>query len=159
MAQMRTGELWLRSALWIVLGWWIGGWALFAFVVARTAFRVLPSTQIAGQLVAPVLASLHLYGAAAGIALAGLAWALARRGIAIWLPLAMSALCLVSHFGVTAQIEAIRDLAFGPEGTQEIALRFQHLHRLSMGLYTAVGLGGYALLWVHARADAAPGSR
>lgn len=150
----QDGAPWLRAALWTLLGWWIGGWALFAFVVARTAFRVLPSTQLAGQLVGPILAALHLYGAVAGVALAVLAWALARRGLAVWLPLAMSALCLVSHFGVTAQIEAIRDLAFGPEGSQEIALRFQHLHRLSMAIYTAVGVAGYALVWVHARADA-----
>ncbi|HZO09985.1 MAG TPA: DUF4149 domain-containing protein [Myxococcota bacterium] len=144
----------LRAALWIALGWWIGGWALFAFVVAPAAFGRLPSTRIAGQLVGPVLAVLHLYGAVAGIVLAALAWALARRGAAVWLPLAMSALCLVSHFGVTAQIEAIRELVFGPGGSPEIALRFQHLHRASMAIYTAVGLGGYALVWVHARADA-----
>jgi len=154
----RSRALWLRTALWVLLGWWIGGWALFAFVVAPTAFGVLPSTQIAGQLVAPVLTTLHLYGAVAGLALAVLAWALARSGVALWLPIAMSALCLASHFGVTAQIEAIRDLAFGPEGSSEIALRFQHLHRLSMWIYTAVGIGAYALVWVHARADAARGS-
>ena len=46
---------------------------------------------------------------------------------------------------MTAQIEAIRDLAFGPEGSPEIALRFQHLHRLSMGIYTSVGIGAFAL--------------
>jgi uncharacterized protein DUF4149 len=153
----RSRALWLRTALWVLLGWWIGGWALFAFVVAPTAFGVLPTIQVAGRLVAPVLATLHLYGAGAGLALAALAGALSRRGIALWLPLAMSALCLASHFGVTAQIEAIRDLAFGPEGSGEIALRFQHLHRLSMWIYTAVGVGAYALVWVHARADAAQG--
>ena len=145
--------LWLRAALWTLLGWWIGGWALFAFVVAPTAFGALPSTQVAGRLVGPVLAALHLYGAGAGFALALLAWALSRRGFAVWLPLAMSALCLASHFGVTARIEAIRDLVFGPDGNPEVALRFQHLHRLSMAIYTLVGVGGYALLWVHARAD------
>ena len=147
--------LWLRSALWILLGWWLGGWALFAFVVAPFAFGRLPSTQVAGQLVGPVLGVLHLYGAAAGVAMAALAWGLARRGAALWLPLAMSALCLASHFGVTAEIARIRDLVFGPGGSPEIALRFQHLHRASMLIYTAVGLAGYALVWIHARADAA----
>jgi hypothetical protein len=153
----RSRAVWLRTALWILLGWWIGGWALFAFVVAPTAFGVLPTTKIAGRFVAPVLATLHLYGGIAGLALAGLAWAMSRRGIALWLPVAMSALCFVSHFGVTTQIEAIRDLAFGPEGSGEIALRFQHLHRLSMWIYTTVGVGAYVLVWVHARADAPQG--
>src|SRR5262245_48888935 len=152
-------DRWLRCALWTALGWWLGGWALFAFAVAPVAFSRLPSTQVAGQLVGPVLAALHLYGAAAGVALAGLAWGLARRGAALWLPLAMSGLCLVSHFGVTAEIEAIRDLVFGPGGSPEIALRFQQLHRASMAIYTVVGLGGYALVWIHAGADAATGTR
>ena len=127
---------------------------LDAFVVAPTAFRVLPSTQIAGQLIGPVLAALHLYGAAAGIALAALAWGLARTGWCVWIPLGMGALCAVSHFGVTAQIEAIRPLAFGPGGSPELAARFQLLHQVSMGIYTAVGLAGFVLVALHARADA-----
>jgi hypothetical protein len=111
---------WLRACLWLLLGGWLGAWILFAFVVAPTAFRVLPSTQIAGELVGPVLAALHLYGVGAGIALAVLAWALARTGAGVWIPLAMGALCLLSQFGVTGQIEAIRGLAFGPSGNQEL---------------------------------------
>jgi hypothetical protein len=144
----------LRAALWLLLGGWIGAWVFFAFVVAPTAFRVLPTTQVGGQLVGPVLRALHLYGAGAGVALAALAWGLARSGVGLWIPLAMSALCLVSHFGVTAQIEAIRPLVFGPAGSPEIAARFQLLHRLSMGIYTAVGGAGFLLVAIHARADA-----
>ena len=150
-----AGGLWLRAISWGLLGGWIGAWLFFAFVVAPTAFRVLPSTQIAGQLIGPVLATLHLYGAAAGVALAALAWGLSRTGVCLWLPLAMSALCLVSHFGVTAQIEAIRPLAFGPEGSPGMAARFHLLHQLSMGIYTAVGLAGFLLVALHARADSA----
>jgi hypothetical protein len=149
----RAGGVLGRSLRWLLLGGWIGAWVLFAFVVAPTAFRTLPSTRIAGQLIGPVLAVLHLYGAAAGVALAALAWGSARTGALLWLPLAMSALCLVSHFGVTAQIEGIRPLVFGPEGSPEIAARFQLLHRLSMGIYTIVGLAGFALVVLHARAD------
>jgi len=150
-----AGGLWLRAISWLLLGGWSGTWVFFAFVVAPTAFRVLPSTQIAGQLIGPVLATLHLYGAAAGVALAALAWGLSRTGLCVWLPLAMSALCLVSHFGVTAQIEAIRPLAFGPEGSPGMAARFQLLHQLSMGIYSAVGLAGFVLVALHARVDSA----
>jgi hypothetical protein len=127
---------------------------LFAFVVAPTAFRVLPTTQVAGQLVGPVLRALHLYGAGAGVALAALSWFLARSGPGLWIPLVMSALCLLSHFGVTTQIEAVRPLVFGPGGSPEIAARFHLLHRVSMGIYTAVGLAGFLLVAIHARADA-----
>jgi hypothetical protein len=118
---------------------------------------VLPTTRIAGQLVGPVLAALHLYGIAAGIALAALAWVLARTGAGFWIPLVMAALCLVSHFGVTAQIEVVRPLAFGPSGSPEMAARFQQLHQISMGIYTAVGLAGFGLVAIHARADAGGG--
>ena len=152
--QGSAGDAWLRGALWLLLGGWLGAWVLFAFVVAPTAFRALPSTQIAGRLVGPVLGALHLYGVAAGIALAAVAWAMARTGACLWIPLAMSALCLLSQFGVTAQIESIRGLAFGPGGSPEIAARFQLLHQLSMGIYTAVGLAGFLLAAIHARADA-----
>jgi len=144
----------LRLALWTLLGGWTGGWVLFALVVARVAFAALPTTELAGRVVGPVLAALHLYGAAAGVALAALAWALARGPATTALPLVLSALCLVSHFGVTAEIESIRDLVFGPGGSAELAARFHLLHQLSMGIYASVGLGAYALLWLHVRADA-----
>jgi hypothetical protein len=147
--------VWLRALSWLLLGGWIGAWVLFAFVVAPTAFRVLPSTQIAGQLIGPVLTTLHLYGAAAGVTLSCLAWGLSRTGVRVWLPLAMSALCLVSQFGVTSRIEAIRPLVFGPQGGPEFAARFQLLHQLSMGIYTAVGLAAFVLVALQARADSA----
>jgi hypothetical protein len=149
----------LHAALWLLLGGWLGAWTLFAFVVAPTVFRVLPSTQVAGQLVAPVLTALHLYGVGAGMALAAIAWALTRTGVALWLPLAMGALCFVSQFGVTAQIEAIRALVFGPSGSPELAARFQLLHRISMGIYTTVGVAGFALVAIHARTDTAARDR
>jgi hypothetical protein len=155
-ASAGAGGVWLRAALWLLLGGWLGAWTLFAFVVAPTAFRVSPSTHVAGQVVGPVLTALHLYGGGAGLALSALAWALARRGLALWLPLAMSTLCLVSQFGVTAEIEVVRELAFGPGGSAELAARFQRLHRLSMAIYATVGAAGFVLLAIHARADAPP---
>ncbi len=148
-----ASAVWLHAALWLLLAGWLGAWILFAFVVAPTAFRVLPTTRVAGQLVGPVLTALHLYGVGAGLALAALAWGLARTGASLWIPLAMGALCLVSQFGVTAQIEAIRPLAFGPSGSPEMAARFQLLHRVSMGIYTAVGVAGFVLVAIHSRAD------
>lgn len=150
----RVDTAWLRAAEWLLLGAWIGAWLFFALVVAPTAFRALPSTQIAGRLIGPVLATLHLTGAALGPALAALAWGLSRTGIHLWLPLAMGAICAVSHFGVTAQIEIVRPLAFGTEGSPEMAARFQLLHRISMGIYAAVGLAGLLLAALRARADA-----
>jgi hypothetical protein len=143
----------LRGLLWLLLGGWIGSWLLFALVVAPTAFRVLPSTAVAGTLVAPVLDALHLYGAAAGLALAALALALRRGALRVALPLSMAAACLYSQFGVTAELAEIRDQVFGPAGNEAIAARFSHLHRLSLGIYSAVLLAALALLGLHAVDD------
>jgi hypothetical protein len=143
-----------RTALWLLLGGWVGSWALFGLVVAPTAFRILPSTQIAGQLVGPVLTALHLYGGLAGVALALLARGLGRRPLLVALPLLMGALCLASHFGISLRLDEIRDLAFGPTGNSQAAGRFNLLHQVSLGIYVAVGLMAVALTALHASADA-----
>ena len=129
----------LRSTLWLTLGGWVGSWALFALVIARLAFRVLPSPEIAGHLVAPVLEVLHWYGAAAGVVIA--------------LPIALAAACLVTQLGVTPQLEAIRDLAFGPAGNVEAAARYRHLHGISMAIFSVVLMGAIGLVVLHVREE------
>ena len=146
----------LRTLLWLLLGSWIGSWLLFALVVAPTAFRVLPSTHAAGALVGPVLDALHLYGAAAGVALSGLALALRRGRLRIALPLVMAAACLYSQFGVSSELAEIRDQVFGPEGSELLAARFNQLHRISMEIYSAVLVGALVLLGLHAASEATP---
>lgn len=147
-----TGAM-LRAGLWFLLGSWLGAWFLFAFSVAPAAFGAL-KPEAAGSVVGPVLGVLHLYGGGMGLLLALLA---RRLGRGLWhqaLPLVMAALCLFSQFWVTAEIAAIRDLAFGPDGSAEAIVRFGSLHRISMGIYTSVGLLAIALTGLHARADA-----
>jgi hypothetical protein len=122
--------------------------------VARTVFTVLPSTELAGKVVAPVLTALHLYGAAAGIALAGLALALGRGTLRVALPLALAAACLYSQFGVSAEMAEIGALAFGPGGSEQIAARWAHLHRVSMEIFVVVSVCIVWLVGLHARSDA-----
>jgi len=150
-------EISLRFFLWLLLGCWIGSWAGFALLVAPTAFRVLPSTELAGQVVGPVVSALHGYGAAAGVLLALLAWILGRGALLVVLPLAAAAACAYSELVITPQIAAIRPLVFGPEGNPELAARFGHLHRISVLIFLSVGLSTLVLLAVHVRADA-PGN-
>ena len=145
----------IRGALWLTLGGWIGAWLLFGLVVAPTAFRVLPSAQVAGSLIGPVLEALQLFGSAAGLLLALIAWLLGR-GAARWaLPLAMSAACLYSQFGLSAEIAEIQNGAFGPQGSEVLAARFNHLHRLSVAIFLCVGISALVLAGLHARDDAA----
>ncbi len=143
----------LRCALWVVLGGWVGCWVFFGAVVAPSAFRVLPSTELAGRLVGPVLGALQVFGGVAGIALALLAWALGRGRTTVAIPALMAAVCLVSHFGISREIASIRDLAFGPEGNAEMAARFTWLHQLSVDLYIGVGIAALVLMALHTRCE------
>jgi uncharacterized protein DUF4149 len=143
----------LRGVLWLLLGGWVGSWLLFALIVAPTAFRVLPSAGAAGALVAPVLDALHLYGAAAGLILAALAVALRRGPLRVALPIAMAAACLYTQFGVSAELAEIRDIVFGPEGSEQLAARFNHLHRLSVAIFSSVLIAALVLAALHAVSD------
>jgi hypothetical protein len=143
----------LRSALWLLLGGWVGSWACFGMLVAPLAFQLLPSTRIAGSLVGPILNALHLYGAAAGGILALLAWRLERGRLLVGLPLLLTAACLYTHFGVSAEMAEISGQAFGPEGSEVLSARFNELHRRSLAIFLAVSAATLALVFLHARAD------
>lgn len=132
---------------------WFGATLLFAFSVAPTAFRVLPGAEMAGQMVGPVLRSLHLFGLVAGLVLAALAWALDRPRWLIALPLLLAAACAFSEFVVTAEISGVLPHELGGPGPEERAARFALLHRLSMAIFTLVGLGAAATAAGHVYAD------
>jgi len=150
------GQTALRTCLWLLLGGWFGSYLFFGAVVTPTAFAVLPSIELAGKLIGPVLTKLHLYGALAGIALALVSKSIGRGPLMVAAPIALSALCLYSHFGVSAQLAEIRDLSFGPDGTAEAAARFAALHRISLAIFIGVGIAVTALIGFHARADSRP---
>ena len=142
-----------RSVLWLALGGWVGSWACFGLLVAPMAFQLLPSTRIAGSLVGPILTALHLYGSVAGGILALLAWRLERGPLRIGLPLLMAIACLYTQFGVSAEIAEISSQTFGPEGNEELATRFNQLHRLSLAIFIVVSAGAIGLVVLHARSD------
>ncbi len=150
-----TGTV-LRSLLWLLLGGWVGAWALFGTVIAPTAFRVLPSTEMAGTVIGPVLTALHLYGAFAGFGVSAVAAALRRGRLRVALPLLLAIACLYSHFGVSSEISEIRDQVFHPGGNEALAARWNTLHQLSLGIYLAVSGAILWLLVLHAASDSQP---
>jgi hypothetical protein len=145
----------IKFLLWLLLGGWIGAWVTFGGLVAPTAFRALPSHELAGQVVGPVVSALHGYGMAAGPLLALLAWMLGRHWLLIAIPLLAAAACAWSELAITPQIAAVRPLALGPGGTPELAARFGHLHRVSVLIFLFVGVTTLVLLAAHVLADAA----
>jgi hypothetical protein len=138
----------------MLLGGWLGAWLLFALVVAPTAFHVLPSVEAAGELVGPVLRALHLYGVGAGLAVAALGAALRRGRLAAGLAVSLALVCGFSQFVVSGAIVQVLPSALGPGSLPDAAARFSHLHRLSVALYSLVGVGVATLVVLHSRADA-----
>jgi uncharacterized membrane protein len=57
----------LRFLMLLSLVVWIGGLVLFAFVLAPTAFQVLPNTHLAGNVVGRALGKLHWLAVFSGI--------------------------------------------------------------------------------------------
>lgn len=141
----------LQAMAWVLLAGWFGSFAFFAFVLAPTAFEVLPSQEAAGALVAPVLAILHNYGIVAGLSLAILGAALRRGWISIALPLALAATCALSEYGVTPRINEVEPHAFGESQEKEAAVSFSQLHQTSRHLFGITMLGTLGLIVVQAR--------
>jgi sirohydrochlorin ferrochelatase len=149
----------LRPVLWIALGAWLGAMLFFGAVVARATFEVIPSADLAGQLVGRVLAPLQLGGAAVGIALSALGGALGRGRVAVLLPLLLALVCLVNHFGVTPAVAEIRLGRLADAGADPgMAQRFARLHLLSVSLFMVTASGAVLLAVVHALAEAREGT-
>lgn len=141
----------LEAVAWVLLAGWFGATWFFAWVIAPTAFQVLPSQAAGGTLVAPLLASLHHYGIVAGASLAVLGAALRRGWIAIALPLALAATCAVSQYAVTPGINEVQPRSFGVHQEEDAAEAFSSLHQLSRALFGVVQLGTLGLILVYAR--------
>lgn len=106
----------LRFLMMLSLVLWLGGIMFFAFVVAPTLFVVLPSHELAGAVVSPVLRRLHWIGLCCGIAylvlsLLGSRWQhswtqpLALRHVLVCL---MIVFVLISQFGIGAKMNRLR---------------------------------------------------
>jgi Domain of unknown function (DUF4149) len=147
----------LRCLMLLSLIVWLGGLIFFSFVVAPTAFSVLPSRHLAGSVVSRSLTLLHWMGLISGLVFLatsmlssrlsyGSAHPLAVRHLLI---VAMLVLTAVSQFGISPRMAALRaslgeidnvpasDLARG---------QFNALHRWSTRLEIGVFLLGLVLV-------------
>src|SRR5580698_6544579 len=106
----------LRFLMLLSLVVWIGGLIFFAFVLAPTAFTVLPTTHLAGNVVGRALSKLHWIAIFSGIIFLvssllysrftdGTAHVFAARHILLC---AMLALTLVSQFGIMPRMDTLR---------------------------------------------------
>ncbi len=144
----------LATLLWIALGGWIGAMTLFAAVVTPTIFRNVSSPEQAGHLVGPILAAIHLYGVAAGVGIAALSLGLGRGVRVPLLALLLAGASAYSHFGVSEAIAELRDQAFGATPDVDAQERWAELHRRSVWIFGATGLGAIGLAFMNAFREA-----
>jgi len=153
----------LRFLMLLSLVVWIGGLIFFAFVLAPTAFQVLPDTHLAGNVVGRALGKLHWIAIFAGIVFLlssllyssltqGTAHVFAMRHILICLMLAFT---LVSQFWIIPRMDTLRaqvgDFAQVPL-TNPARVQFDALHVWSTRVEGAVLILGLITVFLTASA-------
>jgi uncharacterized membrane protein len=141
---------------------WIGGLIFFAFVLAPTAFTVLPTTHLAGNVVGRALSKLHWIAIGSGIVFLissllysritdGAAHVFAARHVLLCL---MLALTLVSQFGIMRRMDTLR-VSLGDVNSAPIdnpdRIQFEALHVWSTRVEGAVLLLGLVVVYLTAQ--------
>jgi len=145
---------------------WIGGLIFFAFVLAPTAFQVLPNTHLAGNLVGRALGKLHWIAIVSGVIFLltsllysrlteGTTHVFAMRHVLLCL---MLALTLFSQFWIIPRMDTLRaqvgDFTSVPLNNPE-RVQFDALHVWSTRVEGAVLLLGLVAVYLTASALAA----
>lgn len=154
----------LRFLMLLSLVIWIGGIIFFAFVLAPTVFNpsILPTRQLAGNVVNRSLGILHWMAIGCGIIFAvtsmidsrvvsGMAEPFAPRHLLIYL---MILLTLVSMFAVGAKMQVLRQQMVAIDEVPHNdprRMEFNRLHVWSTRIEGTVLLLGLAVLYLTAR--------
>jgi Domain of unknown function (DUF4149) len=126
-----------------LLSLWLGVASLFSFVVAPAAFKVLPTTWMAGNVVNRVLGVTEIVGIAAGIVLLLLLLAAKPARRALWfegIALVLMTLSMIaSKFVVSKQLHSLREqygeaLSTMPLATSGPRFAFALNHQFSVAL-------------------------
>lgn len=140
---------------------WIGGLIFFAFVLAPTAFQVLPSTHLAGNVVGRALSKLHWIAILSGVVFLvsslvysrltdGTAHVFAGRHVLLCL---MLTLTLLSQFWIMPRMDTLRaqvvDFASVPVDNPA-RVQFDALHVWSTRVEAAVLLLGLVVVYLTA---------
>jgi len=153
----------LRYVMLLSLVVWIGGGIFFAFVLAPTAFQVLPNSHLAGNVVGRALGKLHWIAIISGIVflisslaynrlMNGTAGVFAMRNLLVCV---MLVLTLVSQFWIIPRMDTLRasvgDFAAVPLNNPQ-RLQFDALHVWSTRVEGAVLLLGLVVVYMAASA-------
>ena len=142
---------------------WIGGLMFFAFVLAPTAFQVLPNTHLAGNMVGRSLGKLHWIAIFCGIVflITSLLYSYVTQGSAHIFAIRHILLCLMlvltlfSQFWIIPRMDSLRaevgDFAAVPL-TNPARVQFDALHVWSTRVESAVLLLGLVVVYLTASA-------
>ena len=156
----------LRFVMVLSLVVWIGGLIFFAFVLAPTAFQVLPNTHLAGNVVGRALGKLHWIAIFSGVIflLTSLLYSRLTDGTMHVFALRHALLCvmlaltLFSQFWIIPRMDTLRaqvgDFASVPLNNPE-RVQFDALHVWSTRVEGAVLLLGLVAVYLTASALAA----
>ena len=148
----------LRFLMLMSLVVWIGGLILFA-LMAPTAFQVLPTRHLAGNMVGAVLSKLHWMGIVSGVVFLissllhsrftdGTAHVFAARHLLI---VVMLSLTLISQFGIIPRMNTLRaslgDVTAAPADNPD-RVQFDFLHAWSTRVEITVLLLGLVVVWL-----------
>ena len=153
----------LRFLMLLSLVAWIGGLIFFAFVLAPTAFSVLPNTHLAGNVVRSALSKLHWIAICFGIVFLlssfflsqmvdGTPHVFAPRNVLAGL---MLLLTLISQFGIMPRMDKLRATVgdFSSVALDNpVRVQFDALHVWSTRVEGAVLLLGLAVVYLTAGA-------
>jgi uncharacterized membrane protein len=149
----------LRFLMLLSLICWVGGLIFFAFVLAPTAFSVLPTTHLAGNIVGRALSKLHWIAIVSGIIYLissllysrftdGTAHVFAARHVLVCL---MLVLTLISQFGIIPRMDVLRaslgEVSAAPIDNPE-RVQFDGLHVWSTRVEGAVLLLGLIVVYL-----------
>jgi uncharacterized membrane protein len=153
----------LRFLMLLSLVCWIGGLIFFAFVLAPTAFSVLPTTHLAGNVVGRALGKLHWIAIFSGIVFLGSSLlyhrltdgtphVFATRHVLLCL---MLVLTLISQFGIIPRMDVLRASLGEVKSVpidNPVRVQFDALHVWSTRVEGAVLLFGLVVVYLTARA-------
>jgi uncharacterized membrane protein len=153
----------LRYLMLLSLIVWLGGLIFFAFVLAPTAFAVLPSRHLAGSVVGRSLGTLHWMGIVFGLVFLassilysrltkGTPHVFAARHVLICV---MLALTLISQFGIIPRMDMLRasigEIDSVPPNNPT-RMQFDALHVWSTRVESGVFLLGLVVVYLTAAA-------
>lgn len=153
----------LRFLMLLSLVVWIGGLVFFAFVLAPTAFQVLPNTHLAGNVVGKALGKLHWLAIFSGIVflISSLLYSRVTQGsLHVFAPrhvliVVMLALTLFSQYWIISRMDTLRAKVsdFAAVALNDpIRMQFDTLHAWSTRVEGAVLVLGLVAVYLTASA-------